>query len=181
MTNPWTDDFSFLLSPPSDSDLAANTFGPAPTFSHQGQLPSSWIASKDLQRQLQPLNLLAAFVAGAPNTILPGNTEPGSHQAWEAVENPEISGNSQNRPLNPPYPELVMPRNQTLASANRSATPDTLRFVAVDPLQLHALSQPQRRGTFQDRDRQEETSRTQGLRACVRCCMQKIRVRNISS
>ena len=178
MTNPWTEDFSFLLSPPSD--LAANTFASAP-ISHQGQLPPSWIVPTDLQRQLQPLNPLAAFVIRAPNTILPGNTEPGSHQAWEVVKNPQISGNSQNSPLNSPHPELAMLRNQTPASTNRSATPDALRFVPVDPLQPHALSWPQGRGPFQDRDRQEETSRTWGLKACVRCRMRKIRVRNSPS
>jgi len=63
------------------------------------------------------------------------------------------------------------------ASVGEGKSNGALRFVPEHPLQPQTVSRVQRRGPFQDRDRQEETGRTRGLKACVRCRMQKIRVR----
>ncbi|KAK0736477.1 hypothetical protein B0T21DRAFT_288897 [Apiosordaria backusii] len=50
-----------------------------------------------------------------------------------------------------------------------------VRFVAVNPTEPSALSLPQKRGPFDDKSRQEAAGRTRGLKACIRCRMQKLR------
>ncbi|KAL2123770.1 hypothetical protein VTJ04DRAFT_135 [Mycothermus thermophilus] len=53
---------------------------------------------------------------------------------------------------------------------------DSIQFVVYDP-STKMESSPRRRGPFQDPARQEETSRTRQLKACVRCQNQRIRCR----
>lgn len=98
-------------------------------------------------------------------------------QPWEIVEN-----FSSSWPLQPLQP-LNHGRFDDGSSVGHNASVGegksngALRFVPEHPLQPQTVSRVQRRGPFQDRDRQEETGRTRGLKACVRCRMQKIRVR----
>jgi hypothetical protein len=55
---------------------------------------------------------------------------------------------------------------------------DFAQWMVVDPgSQEIAERKPTRRGPFQDKQLQEETSETRKRKACVRCRMQKIRVR----
>jgi hypothetical protein len=59
----------------------------------------------------------------------------------------------------------------------RQPPADELQIISVNPLQPPLQSRPQRRRPYEDRERQEDASRTRGLKACVRCRMQKIKVR----
>jgi hypothetical protein len=57
----------------------------------------------------------------------------------------------------------------------------SIKWVPTDPSAKEIGSQrPQRRGPFQNQHLREETSSTRKLKACVRCRMQKIRVRKAS-
>jgi hypothetical protein len=191
--NSWEDDFPIL------SPTAATTHGttPAPntkttpSSAYGPSLQSPWTFSQpDAQYIPNPspssMPFLSVFSTSVPTLGSADSTgftvQP---QSWELIENPQ--------PSQPPQPSRQLPVSQqplgwqmtggyggaaqpTPRPAAEDASSEALRFIPVDPLQPQPLTRPQRRGPFQDRDRQEETSRTRGLKACVRCRMQKIRV-----
>jgi hypothetical protein len=109
-------------------------------------------------------------------------------QSWELIEKSQQARHVQPPSQVPDGKQPFSPMDRTPVGPPAYPTPsnsshdgvsnsDALHFVTVDPLQSRATSRPQRRGPFQDPERQEETGRTRGLKACVRCRMQKIRVR----
>jgi hypothetical protein len=111
-----------------------------------------------------------------PSTSLPtppfsSDADPISQQqSWEVIERPQSS--QQTQLSRPPQP-FEWPRS----GGDGDISGDSLRFVSEHPLQSQPLPRVQRREPFQDRKRQEDASMTRGLKACVRCRMQRIRVR----
>ncbi|KAK3365571.1 hypothetical protein B0T24DRAFT_710668 [Lasiosphaeria ovina] len=86
--------------------------------------------------------------------------------ALQTARNPSEWTMIQARPSHPQLPK----------SADTPAV-EELRIISVNPNQ--SQPRPQRRKAFGDRERQEETGQTRGLKACVRCRMQKIRVHHL--
>jgi len=150
--------------------------------------PASWnLARPDLNYSSAVIGtLVASSTALATSAFLTDTAPTSQHKSWEIIEKPQSP-----QPLQPsqtsqlsdePHSQerrgvgghpasMLPPRN----SGDEHPSGDVLRFVSVHPLQPQAISRAQPRGPFQDRERQEETSRTRGLKACVRCRMQKIR------
>jgi hypothetical protein len=192
----WGEDFPILsqtaTAPMQVPTPGSNAQATTPVaYGHHIQ--SSWNFSQ-LPTQYAPypspwIGTLGVINTGAPTPGVSGSPvfNP-QQQSWELIEKPQQACHVQpswhlpdgkqplwamdRAPVGPPaYPT---PSNSSHDGVSNS---DALRFVSVDPLQPQATSRPQRRGPFQDPERQEETGRTRGLKACVRCRMQKIRVR----
>ena len=188
---PWDEDFPILTppgapmqAPTPGSDMSAKA--PA-SIAYGHQLQAAW----DFPQAGGPYatypspsvmgSLSSSFGTDVPTpafsgsaVFTPAQPQPQPHpQSWELVENP-LTQHSQSSgwPMAGNYgrPAQLHPK------AGENASNDAIRFISVDPVQPQGLARPQRRGPFQDRERQEETSRTRGLKACVRCRMQKIRV-----
>lgn len=100
-------------------------------------------------------------------------------QSWEVIEKPQSSQLSRPPPPFewPTAGGYLGPMPPSRNPGDGDVSRDSLRFVSEHPLQPQPLARAQRRGPFQDRKRQEDASRTRGLKACVRCRMQRIRVR----
>lgn len=189
--DPWADDFALLVpasAPAHIPSASTDTHSVTPVASAYAIQSPPWSHSS-LQSNhdaflpsLSPLASLAMFGTDATTPGFAGNTDftpQHQNQAWELIERPPT--------VQPPQQGSAGQQAQGGFLQSRS-TPvgehvsrHGLRFVPVDPLEPQALSRPQRRGPFQDRERQEETSRTRGLKACVRCRMQRIRVRRLAS
>jgi hypothetical protein len=197
--DPWGEDFP-VLSPATGPATAAAPV-PAPGSNNQvaaalvyGQpVQPAWnFAQADLQYTPSLLGSLATPNTGVSTPPTFSNNAASTAQAphqqsWEIIDNPQPSQSSQLyqplQPFQPPqsfewptvggYLGSMLPGRN---SGGEDASGDALRFIPVNPLQPQPLARGQRRGPFQDRERQEETSRTRGLKACVRCRMQKIRV-----
>ncbi len=196
----WGEDFPVLSQAPPPVQAPGSKTGPAPSAVH-GQDPLwdfptlevSYVpeASQTHQQSHQSPSTVSTLTALGTSVPTPGYSSSGGfvtpqqqqHQSWELVEMPQPPQQSQQVPapapraydwaINVPFGVSAQPSaNSGLADVSS----DALRFIPVDPIQPQAISRPQKRGPFQDRERQEETSRTRGLKACVRCRMQKIRV-----
>ncbi|KXX82675.1 Cutinase transcription factor 1 beta [Madurella mycetomatis] len=181
----WPDDFPFL-APEAAQALTPNANGTIlASMALAYPLQQAWNhPQKDMQRHQHPLGPRLPIVTPSgttgdtPITTLAGNaTLDTLHQPWEIIENP-FKPVSRQLPVDQRCSEWATNGRVEEAkapAAHKCAPTDALRFVSVDPLHPQALPRPQRRGPFEDRERQEQTSRTRGLKACVRCRMQKIR------
>jgi hypothetical protein len=192
--DPWGDDFP-ILSPATaaihGATTASNT-NATPSLAPGHSLRSPWTFSQpDAQIFPHPSpSAMPSLSVFTTSVATPGFSDSTGFTAqphsWELIENPQPSQPSQ--PSQQQLPGSQQPLSWLMAGtyggasqpgprpAGEDASGDALRFVPVDPLQPQALTRPQRRGPFQDRNLQEETSRTRGLKACVRCRMMKIRV-----
>jgi hypothetical protein len=192
--NPWGDDFP-ILSPgtaPAQMPTPAATTKQTTPSAHGHQYQSQWGHPTVGQYSLYSSPYTPSFQgAGGPIHGFPGVTAVTPQtQAWEMVRNPslgedqnahpQLSRHVSNVPQSYSWGMTSTPVTTPHSIVNRgpeSAPSDGLHFVSIDPHQQPTSARPQRRGPYQDRERQEETSRTRGLKACVRCRMQKIRVR----
>lgn len=141
----WVDGHSHVGASPTS--LAENGNG----FVGQRQLPSEpWQPAQQAPMPSQP------------------------QQSWELVET--MVGPSTFHPgRNPSDWTIIGPRpgHQQLPKASEARRVEELQIITVNPSQTQPRAQ--RRKAFDDRERQEETGQTRGLKACVRCRMQKIR------
>jgi len=195
----WGEDFPVLSQATPPVQGAGSKTGPMPS-AVRGQdalwdfptpLNVSYVPHEALRTQQSP-STVGTLTAASASVPTPGysSSEGGfvtpqqqQHQSWELVEMPQPPLPSQQAP--PVTPRAYdwatsvgfgIPAQPSASSGLADVSSDAIRFIPVDPVQPQALSRPQKRGPFQDRERQEETSRTRGLKACVRCRMQKIRV-----
>jgi hypothetical protein len=178
--DPWAEDFSILVPTIAATQGPAtepNTRASASAMYGLSIQPAWSLAEEDTP--CVP-SLMCDPIAPSTTVATPAFSTDASHvtqpQSWEIIEKPQ-------RPQLPqPPPSFGWPTGggfrPALPSRNagdEEVSSDALRFVSVHPLQPQTPPRVQRRGPFQDRERQEETSRTRGLKACVRCRMQKIR------
>ncbi|KAL2271980.1 hypothetical protein VTJ83DRAFT_1351 [Remersonia thermophila] len=105
---------------------------------------------------------------------------------WDVIQNEELPLTIPEQPssLNSSharfFPGAISirsepPRQNTRPNSEGVSKTTDLQFVEVDPTQCKTGSATRRRGPFNDPQRQAETAKTRGLKACVRCQMQKIR------
>jgi len=185
--DPWGRDFPVLT--PATTVTQTSASGSSTVYGQHVQ-PTSWsIAQPDIHHVPTVMGSLVASSTVLATSALFNDAASASQQqqSWEIIDSPEPPERSQ--PAQNPHPSdqlqsygwpsvgghvgsMISSRNPGGESLSNDAQ---LRFVPVHPLQPQAVSRVQRRGPFQDRDRQEETGRTRGLKACVRCRMQKIR------
>lgn len=179
--DPWGDDFPILApiaTPTQGPAIGPSTRTPASAVYGVSIQPAWNLAQADTQYVPSVISHLTTPSSTAPTTTFSSDAAPVTQQqSWEIIEKP------QSQLVRPP-PSLEWPMaggylGSTLPSRNPGdgdVSGDSLRFVSEHPLQPQPLPRAQRRGPFQDRKRQEDASRTRGLKACVRCRMQRIRV-----
>ncbi|KAH6839427.1 hypothetical protein B0I37DRAFT_316278 [Chaetomium sp. MPI-CAGE-AT-0009] len=178
--DPWAEDFSMIVPTTAATQgpaMEPNTRASASAIYGLSIQPAWSLAQADTP--CVP-SLMSDPTAPSTTVATPAFSTDTAHvtqtQSWEIIEKPQ-------RPQLPqPPPSFEWPTGggfrPVLPSHNagdEEVSSDALRFVSVHPLQPQTPPRVQRRGPFQDRERQEETSRTRGLKACVRCRMQKIR------
>lgn len=178
--DPWGDDFPILApiaTPTQGPAIGPSTRTPASAVYGVSIQPAWNLAQADTQYVPSVISHLTTPSSTAPTTTFSSDAAPVTQQqSWEIIEKP------QSQLVRPP-PSLEWPMaggylGSTLPSRNPGdgdVSGDSLRFVSEHPLQPQPLPRAQRRGPFQDRKRQEDASRTRGLKACVRCRMQRIR------
>lgn len=119
-------------------------------------------------------------LAAPPPTPQDVVTRPPEALPWEFVEAPMVD--------QPAPPQTRGPSDWMIIGASASNHRQSqqamnargrgeLQIIPVDPQQPPSQSRPQRRRPYEDRERQEDAGKTRGLKACVRCRMQKIKVR----
>jgi hypothetical protein len=126
---------------------------------------------------------------GVTERVLRHPWGPGIAEATapRAIHGPTV-GLSGQPPGNSRHTESIIPVNRTIASGGDLVSKDTspiskrghFEFRTVDPLRLgqsKAASGQEKRSRFPNQERQNETAETRKNMACVRCQVQKIRVR----
>ncbi|KAK3296365.1 uncharacterized protein B0H64DRAFT_321485 [Chaetomium fimeti] len=177
--DPWGDDFPILAANTAATQgqaIESNTRTSAAALYGLSIQPPWSLAGADTP---YVPSLVSHFTTPSTTVTTPAfssDTAPVTQQqSWEVIEKPQTSQ------LPPPsfgwstvggYLGSTVP---SPSPGNEDTSGDALRFVSMHPLQPQTSQRVQRRGPFQDRKRQEETSRTRGLKACVRCRMQRIR------
>ncbi|KAK0721756.1 hypothetical protein B0T26DRAFT_700214 [Lasiosphaeria miniovina] len=142
----WVDGHSHVGAAPTATAESANG------SRDQRQVPSGpWQPAQQRPMPPQPPSLSWELVETAVDPT-----------ALQTARNPSEWTMIQARPSHPQLPK----------SADTPAV-EELQIISVNPNQ--SQPRPQRRKAFGDRERQEETGQTRGLKACVRCRMQKIR------
>ncbi|KAH6627534.1 hypothetical protein F5144DRAFT_652459 [Chaetomium tenue] len=180
--DPWGDDFPILAPATAAAQGPAresNTRASASAVYGLSIQPAWSLAQADTQY----VPSLVSHLTTPTNTTLATPTissdaDPVSQQqSWEVIEKPQSSQLSRPPPSFewPTAGGYLGPMPQIRNPGDEDVSRDNLRFVSEHPLQPQPLARAQRRGPFQDRKRQEDASRTRGLKACVRCRMQRIR------
>jgi hypothetical protein len=177
--DPWGDDFPILAANTAATQgqaIESNTRTSAAALYGLSIQPPWSLAGADTPYVPSLVSHLTTPSTTVTTPAFSSDTAPVTQQqSWEVIEKPQTSQ------LPPPsfgwstvggYLGSTVP---SPSPGNEDTSGDALRFVSMHPLQPQTSQRVQRRGPFQDRKRQEETSRTRGLKACVRCRMQRIR------
>lgn len=182
--DPWVDDFPILAPTTTAAQGPAresNTRTSASAIYGVSIQPAWSLTQTDMQ---YVPSLVSQLTSPASTTLatpaFSSDAGPVSQQqSWEVIEKPQPSQFSRPSPSFewPTAGSYAGPMLPSRNPGDEGVSRDKLRFVSEHPLQPQPLTRVQRRGPFQDRKRQEDASRTRGLKACVRCRMQRIRVR----
>jgi len=111
-----------------------------------------------------------------PPTPQDARLRPSQAMPWDIVE-PSMTDQAAPRQGRDQGDWTMIGQRPNSLQQLRQPPADELQIISVNPLQPPLQPRPQRRRPYEDRERQEDASRTRGLKACVRCRMQKIKVR----
>jgi hypothetical protein len=151
-----TQDDPFSMNAPSSTDLTSNNL----VFTASDDLPDS-DESEPLNESDSVEDLRLPQTLGTESQL--ASSAGSTSSDWSLIE----------------MVEGIRPRSRD--SLEKSSHVDNskshLQWILIDSSSKESSSRkPQRRGPFQDKQLQEETSETRRRKACVRCRMQKIRV-----